>query len=134
MHARDVVTAESFTAFGDRPPRLRLFLDAYGWTGRIPELLDTVTTRLEAHIAGLQALAAEDLVFAHLLDAGVADTLNRALAEIDADRVTLASADYHAPTPGNRRLQPRLTASLHGPASRSRFDEGQGVLRVLVTA
>jgi hypothetical protein len=32
-------------------------------------------------------------VFAHLLDAGVADTLNRALAEIAASRATLASAD-----------------------------------------
>jgi hypothetical protein len=93
LHARDVVTAEGFTAFGDRPRRLRLLLEAYGWTGRIPELLDAVTARIEAHIAGLQALAAEDPVFAHLLDAGVADTLNRALAEIAADRATLASAD-----------------------------------------
>jgi aminoglycoside phosphotransferase (APT) family kinase protein len=31
LHARRVVTAEGFTAFADRPRRLRLFLDTYGW-------------------------------------------------------------------------------------------------------
>jgi Phosphotransferase enzyme family len=91
LHAREVVAAEGFTDFSARPRRLRLFLDAYGWTGRTPELLDVVTAWIESHIGGLQALAVRDPVFARLLDAGVADTLHRALVEIAADRTALAS-------------------------------------------
>ena len=86
LHARDVVTAEGYTAFADRPRRLRLFLDAYGWTGSTAPVLDAVTTRITAHIAGLHALAAHDPLFARLRHDGVIDTLHRALAELAADR------------------------------------------------
>lgn len=34
LHARHVVAAEGFTDFDARPRRLRLLLDAYGWTGQ----------------------------------------------------------------------------------------------------
>ena len=33
LHARHIVQPEGFTAFSQRPRRLRLFLAEYGWTG-----------------------------------------------------------------------------------------------------
>jgi len=92
LHARDVVAAEGFTAFEARPRRLRRLLDAYGWTGPVPELLEAVVARITAHIDGLCALASDDPLFARLVDAGVPDALTRALSELDADRGLLTAA------------------------------------------
>jgi Ser/Thr protein kinase RdoA (MazF antagonist) len=90
LHARDVVRAEGFTDFAGRPRRLRRLLEAYGWTGPLPELLDAVTARVSAHLDDLRTLARTDPLFARLVDDGTADTLTRALAELAADRQELA--------------------------------------------
>ncbi|PPK92455.1 hypothetical protein CLV92_11456 [Kineococcus xinjiangensis] len=89
LHARAVVTAEGFTDFADRPRRLRLFLDAYGWTGGVAEVLDAVQERVSDHARTLRALAAcGDPLFARLVDAGVIDRLEQALTELHDDRAT----------------------------------------------
>lgn len=58
LHDRDVVAAEGFTYFGDRPRRLQLLLDAYGYQGDIDALLDEVRRRVMQHAAGIRELAA----------------------------------------------------------------------------
>lgn len=57
LHARHVVLREGFTVFGDRRRRLAVFLDAYGWTGDISGLTQSIRHRLTDHINGLQRLA-----------------------------------------------------------------------------
>jgi aminoglycoside phosphotransferase (APT) family kinase protein len=91
LHAREVVVAEGFTDFEDRPRRLRLLLEAYGWTGTLNEVLDAVKARVRAHIDGLRAMADHDPLFRRLLDNGVGDTLTQALSELAADRASFAS-------------------------------------------
>jgi aminoglycoside phosphotransferase (APT) family kinase protein len=92
LHARDVVRGEGFTDFADRPRRLRRLLEAYGWTGPVPELLDAVTARVSAHLDDLRTLARTDPLFARLVHDGTADALTRALAELAADRQEFAEA------------------------------------------
>lgn len=83
LHARDVVVAEGFTRFAERPRRLRLLLDAYGYTGTIHAVLDAVRSRIGEHASGLRELAAAgDPLFARLVRDGVIDGLDRALAEL----------------------------------------------------
>ncbi len=87
LHARDVVTAEGFTAWDQRPRRLRLLLDAYGYAGCVGLVLDAVQARIHAHAGDLRLLAdAGDPLFGRLVDAGVVDTLDRAMAQLRADR------------------------------------------------
>ena len=92
LHARDVVTAEGFTRFGDRPRRLRVLLDAYGYTGTVPTVptvLDAVRARIQEHARGLRELAAAgDPLFSRLVDDGVIDGLDRALVQLDQDAAT----------------------------------------------
>jgi len=84
LHARDVVAAEGFTDFDARPRRLRLLLDAYGFSGSVGAVLDAVRARTTAHARGLRDLAAAgDPLFARLVDSGVADALDRAITELD---------------------------------------------------
>jgi hypothetical protein len=86
LHARDIVAAEGFTRFADRPRRLRLLLNSYRYTGTIDEFLDAVHARIEDHAQGVRELAATgDPVFIRLLDNGVVDSLDRALVELDHD-------------------------------------------------
>ena len=83
LHARHVVAAEGFTDFAARPRRLRRFLRAYGWTATEAEFLHVVRARVQAHADGIRSLAAEgDEVSERLLSQGVADDLDRALAEL----------------------------------------------------
>lgn len=90
LHARDVVTAEGFTRFADRPRRLRLLLDAYGYTGTVHTVLDAVRARIHEHARGLRELAAAgDPLFTRLVDDGVIDGLDRALAQLGQDAATL---------------------------------------------
>lgn len=90
LHARDVVASEGFTAFADRPRRLRLLLTAYGYQGTVEALLDAVTARITDHGRGLRELAAAgDPLFARLVDDGVIDQLDRALVELQQDAQTL---------------------------------------------
>lgn len=86
LHARDVVAAEGFTCFEDRPRRLRLLLDAYGYTGTVPCLLEAVEARVADHARGLRELAAAgDPLFTRLVKDGVIDGLDRALAGLRED-------------------------------------------------
>lgn len=86
LHARDVVTAEGFTHFADRPRRLRLLLDAYGYQGTVDAVLHAVRARIAEHVAGLRTLAdAGDPLFARLVDGGAIVDLERAMAELDED-------------------------------------------------
>jgi hypothetical protein len=90
LHARDVVTAEGFTRFADRPRRLRMLLDAYGYTGPVGILLEAVQARINDHARGLRDLAAAgDPLFTRLVADGVIDGLDRALDELQKDAATL---------------------------------------------
>ncbi len=83
LHARHVVAAEGFTDFAARPGRLRRFLRAYGWTATEAEFLEVLRARVQAHADGIRGnAAAGDEVFGRLLSQGVADDLDRALAEL----------------------------------------------------
>jgi hypothetical protein len=85
LHARHVVAAEGFTDFAARPRRLRRFLRAYGWPATEAEFLPVVQARVQAHADGVRRLAAAgDETFGRLLSQGVADDLDRALAELSS--------------------------------------------------
>ena len=80
---RHVVAAEGFTDFAARPRRLHQFLRAYGWPAPEAEFLEVVRARVQAHADGVRSLAAAgDEAFGRLLSQGVADDLDRALAEL----------------------------------------------------
>lgn len=86
LHAREVAAAEGFTRFADRPRRLALLLDAYGYQGTVDALLSAVRARVSEHAAGIRELAsAGDPLFTRLVDLGVVDGLDRALAQLEDD-------------------------------------------------
>jgi hypothetical protein len=86
LHARDVVAAEGFSDFDARPLRLRLLLDAYGYTGPVRTVLEAVRARIAAHAQDIRDIAAGgDPLFARLLESGVVDSLHRAIAELEGD-------------------------------------------------
>jgi hypothetical protein len=86
LHARHVVEAEGFTDFGDRPRRLRLFLTEYGWVGNLEAFLETVQARVLASAEGIERTARRgDPVYQRMLEAGVADSLRTAAAELARD-------------------------------------------------
>jgi aminoglycoside phosphotransferase (APT) family kinase protein len=90
LTARNVAVADGFPPDLDRGRRLRLLLDAYGWTGTIEEVLTAVRRRTVAHAAGLRAAADNGYGPAVALVAeGVADAFERAVAELDASRERL---------------------------------------------
>jgi hypothetical protein len=83
LHARHVVTAEGFTAFADRPRRLRLFLDAYGWSGQIEPFVDIVRQRVRASAEGIRRTAAAgDPVYQNMVAHGVDAALETAVKEL----------------------------------------------------
>ena len=83
LHARNVVAAEGFTDFAARPRRLRLFLDAYGWSGSAATFIEEVRTRADANAQGIRRQAAGgDPLSARLLRQGVAADLDRAIGEL----------------------------------------------------
>lgn len=84
LHARHAAAAEGFTHFAARPARLRRFLAAYGWDATITDFLEAVRARISAHTASMRALAtAGDPVFTRLAGQGIADALDKAVAELD---------------------------------------------------
>jgi hypothetical protein len=86
LHAREVALREGFTAFDDRPRRLRLLLDSYGYDGTVGVLLEAVQARLEDHIRGIEELArAGDPLFQRLIDDGVITRIERGLVELADD-------------------------------------------------
>jgi aminoglycoside phosphotransferase (APT) family kinase protein len=83
LHARHVVAAEGFTAFADRPRRLRLFLDAYGWDGPVDRFLDTVRQRVRASADGIRRTAkAGDPAYRRMIEQGVDAALETAVDEL----------------------------------------------------
>ena len=75
--------AQGFTAVADRPRRLRLLLDAYGYEGAISDILVAVRSRISDIATSLRELAAAgDPLFARLVREGVVDGLDRAVAEL----------------------------------------------------
>ncbi|MHB8449665.1 MAG: aminoglycoside phosphotransferase/kinase family protein [Mycobacteriales bacterium] len=95
LHARDVVTAEGFTRFADRPRRLRLLLGAYGYPGTVHIVLEAVRERINNHARGLRELAASgDPLFTRLVADGVIDGLDRALVQLRASCRRCVLAPY----------------------------------------
>ena len=93
LHARDVVIAEGFTRFADRPRRLRILLDRYGYEGTVEAILDAVRARICDHARGLRELAtAGDPLLRRLVDDGVIDGLDRAMAQLDHDAAAFRSS------------------------------------------
>ena len=93
LTARDVAVADGCAPDLDRDRRLRLLLDAYGWTGTVEEVLTAVRGRAVAHAARLRAAADNGYGPAVALVAeGVADAFERAVAELDASWERLARA------------------------------------------
>ncbi|MEU8059760.1 phosphotransferase [Microbispora bryophytorum] len=83
LHARHVVAADGFTAFAERPRRLRLFLDAYGWDGPAGRFIETVRQRVSASADGIRRLAAAgDSAYRKLVDDGVDRSLDTAVEEL----------------------------------------------------
>ncbi|MET7422659.1 phosphotransferase [Dactylosporangium sp. NPDC005555] len=83
LHARHVVTAEGFTAFADRPRRLRLFLDAYGHPGPAGDFVAVVRRRVLANVDTMRrAAAAGDPTFARMVGHGLDATLRTAADEL----------------------------------------------------
>lgn len=83
LHARHVVTAEGFTAFADRPRRLRLFLDAYGWDGPVDRFIETVRQRVRASAEGIRRTAAAgDPAYQRMIEQGVDAALETAVHEL----------------------------------------------------
>ena len=83
LHARHVVTAEGFTAFADRPRRLRLFLDTYGWDGPVDRFISTVGRRVRASAEGIRrAAAGGDPAYQRMVEQGVCAALETAVDEL----------------------------------------------------
>lgn len=83
LHARRVVAAEGFTAFDERPARLRLFLDVYGWSGPLAPFVETVRQRVRDSAAGIRRTAAAgDPAYQMMVDRGVDAALEEAATEL----------------------------------------------------
>jgi Phosphotransferase enzyme family len=84
LTARAVAAADGFPEHVDRARRLRLLLDAYGWSGTAEEVLAAVRQRATDHAAGLRAAANDGYEPAvDLVEEGVADAFDRAVLELD---------------------------------------------------
>lgn len=84
LTARDVAAGDGFPAQLNRGRRLRLLLDAYGWSGAVADVVSAVRQRAAEHASGLRAAAAAGYVpAAELVAEGVADAFDRAVAELD---------------------------------------------------
>ncbi len=83
LHARRVAESEGFTDFAARPKRLRIFLDAYGWTGEIEPIVAEIAARMSARAREIRrfGVGGEDL-YRRLLSQGVADDMDQAVREL----------------------------------------------------
>jgi hypothetical protein len=78
-----VVTAEGFTAFADRPRRLRACLDAYVWDGELPGFLEIVREWVLVSAEGIRRTAAAgDPAYVAMVQRGVDQDLRRAADEL----------------------------------------------------
>jgi Ser/Thr protein kinase RdoA (MazF antagonist) len=83
LHARHVVAAEGFTAFADRPRRLRSFLDGYGFDGPLGPFVEIVRRRVRASADGIRRTAAAgDAAYRRMVEQGVAAALDTAVTEL----------------------------------------------------
>jgi hypothetical protein len=83
LSARHVAEADGFTAFADRPRRLRLFLDAYGWRGTLRQIVHEVRDRISASIHDIRRLAAAgDADCREMVDDGYDRDLATAVQEL----------------------------------------------------
>ncbi|MBB2948236.1 hypothetical protein FB565_008019 [Actinoplanes lutulentus] len=83
LHARHVVAAEGFTAFSERPRRLRAFLHGYGWSGTSTAFAGIVTTRVHAWAQTVRDTAeAGDSSYQRMVCNGVDATLELAAREL----------------------------------------------------
>ena len=84
LHSRERVAQEGFTAFEDRPRRLRLFLDTYRWAGAIDDFVTIVQARITTAADGIARIAATgDLVYQRMLDTGIDIALREATIELN---------------------------------------------------
>lgn len=85
LTARDIAVGDGFPPDIDRAGRLRMLLDAYGWTGTVAQVLEAVKQRARGHARGLRDAAEDGYGPAVALVAeGVADDFDRAADELDA--------------------------------------------------
>lgn len=85
LHARQVAEAEGFRDFASRPQRLRRLLAAYGWEGDVEDLRALMMEVVVRHIREVETLAAVgDPAFRRMVDDGVLDSLQLALAEVES--------------------------------------------------
>ncbi|MFI7080393.1 phosphotransferase [Micromonospora sp. NPDC049903] len=83
LHARHVVRAEGFTAFADRPRRVRLFLNAYGWNGSVGQFIEIVRDRVSAAARGVRhTAAAGDPAYQQMIEQGIDVALETAVREL----------------------------------------------------
>lgn len=83
LTARHVAEESGFTAFADRPRRLRLFLDAYGRPGPVRQIIREVRDRLSATIHDIRRLAAAgDTGYQQMVEAGHDQDLATAVKEL----------------------------------------------------
>ncbi len=93
LTASDVAVQDGFPAELNRGRRLRLLLDAYGWTGAADAVLAAVRRRTIDHAAVLRAAAKAGYQPAiRLIAEGVADAFDRAVAELDTTQDALLGA------------------------------------------
>ncbi|MEU4160964.1 aminoglycoside phosphotransferase family protein [Actinoplanes sp. NPDC026670] len=59
LTARSDATADGWTDFADRPRRLRMLLDAYGWRGTAADMVREVRDRISAAIHDIRRLATD---------------------------------------------------------------------------
>lgn len=83
LHARHIVAAEGFTAFADRPRRLRLFLDTYGCNSEVKQFVEIVRQRVRASAEGIRRTAATgDPAYQSMVAHGVDVALETAVSEL----------------------------------------------------
>ncbi len=86
LHARHVVESEGFAAFDQRPRRLQLFLQRYGWQGDIADFLRTVQARVLYSAEVIERTAVQgDPAYQQMLLAGVARSRRKAVSELEAE-------------------------------------------------
>jgi hypothetical protein len=84
LSAWRVAAAEGFPEPADRPRRLRMFLEAYGWRGDPRVLVAVVQERMRVRAEEIRRRGAlDEALYGRLLRGGVADDMELAVRELD---------------------------------------------------
>jgi len=95
LTAHDIALGDGFPPDTDRPRRLRLLLDAYGWQGSTQAVIHAVRERALQHARVLRQAAADGHGPAvDLVAEGVADDFERAVTVLDAETPSLLDAEH----------------------------------------